>query len=137
MTDDTLERDQAFRQLRHALRALATAGAEQPTLFADLATSAQDLASDYDQTAAVVRAEFDGDLSGAQVDALAAIDRKLATISRDGNEFDADLWTDSALRSGEAWSEIRNLAAAALDAFGWPVDSPPGTTEDRESGVET
>ena len=137
MTDDTLERDQAFRQLRHALRALATAGAEQPTLFADLATSAQDLASDYDQTAAVIRAEFEGDLSGAQVNALEAIDRKLVTISRDGNEFDADLWTDTALRSGEAWSEIRNLAAAALDAFGWPVDSPPDATEDRESGVET
>ena len=137
MNDDTLERDQAFRQLRHTLRALAMAGAEQPTLFADLATSAQALASHYDQSAAVVRAEFEGDLSSAQLDALAAIDRKLATISRDGNEFDADLWTDAALRTGEPWSDVRRLAAAALDAFGWPAASTPDAAEDRESGVET
>jgi hypothetical protein len=137
MDDDTLDRDQAFRQLRHSLRALATAGAGQPTLFADLATTAQALASHYDQSAAVVRAEFEGHLSSGQLDALAAIDRKLATISRDGHEFDADSWTDAALRTGEPWSDVRQLAIAALETLGWPVADTAAAAEGRESGGET
>jgi hypothetical protein len=137
MTEQNTERVQAFKQLRLSLRALAMAGDEQRMLFADLAASAGDLASNYDQSAAVIRADYESDLSTAQSDALAAIDRKLATMSRDGDEFDADLWTDAALRSGEHWGEVRNLATAALDAFGWPMESSAQSAEDQESGVET
>ena len=114
--------DEVFRHLRLSLRGLATAGAEQGVLFSDLASSAQDLASHYDQSAAVVRADHDSELSAAQADALTAIDRKLATMSRDGDEFDADLWTETAVRTGEDWAELRNLALAALESFGWPTD---------------
>jgi len=137
MQDDNSERSGAFRLLRRSLRALATAGAEQGVLFSDLAASAGELASDYDQSAAAVRAEYEADLSGTQADALAAIDRKLATMSRDGDEFDADLWTDAALRSGEHWVELRTLASAALEAFGWPIESSPQGPEEQESDVET
>ena len=137
MADDNSEHSQAFKQLRLSLRGLAMAGDEQRTLFADLVASAGDLASNYDQSAAVIRADYEADLSTAQSDALAAIDRKFATMSRDGDEFDADLWTDAALRSGEHWAEVRNLATAALDAFGWPTESSAQSSEDQESGVET
>lgn len=128
---------EVFRQLRSSLRGLATAGTEQSFLFSDLAVSAQELASHYDQSAAVVRADHAADLSAAQADALAAIDRKLATMSRDGDEFDADLWTDTAVRTGGDWAELRALAVAALEAFGWTADGAPEASEDQESGVQT
>jgi hypothetical protein len=138
MDDEANNRSEGFRHLRRSLRRLATAGAEQAVLFSDLVSSAQDLASDYDQAAAAVRADYESELSAAQAEALTAIDKKLVTMSRDGDEFDADLWTDTAVRTGEDWAELRILAVAALDAFGWPNDSPPAASdEDQESGVET
>ena len=129
--------DEVFRHLRLSLRGLAAAGAEQGVLFSDLAASAQDLASAYDQSAAAVRADDEADLTAAQADALAAIDRKLATMSRDGDEFDADLWTDAAVRTGEDWAELRMLAAAALEAFDWSIEMTSEASEDQESGVES
>jgi len=61
----------------------------------------------------------------AESQALDAIDEKLATMSRDGAEFNAELWTDAALKSSPHWQQLRTLATAALDAFGWAVDAPP------------
>jgi hypothetical protein len=60
-------------------------------------------------------------LSEAQAGALTAIEAELATIARDSNAFDTDLWTDEALRSSEHWADIRRLALAALEAFEWPI----------------
>jgi hypothetical protein len=36
-------------------------------------------------------------------------------MSRDGADFDADLWTDTALRTSEHWAEVRRLASAAIE----------------------
>ena len=41
-------------------------------------------------------------------------------MSRDGAEFDAELWTDAALTGSVHWAEVRTLAAAALAAFDGP-----------------
>ena len=41
-------------------------------------------------------------------------------MARDGAEFDADIWTDEAVRTSEHWAEVRALAAAALDEFSAP-----------------
>ena len=87
---------------------------------ADGDVPASDLASRFDQWATVVRRGYEAELSPAQSEALAVIDRKLATMSDDGAEFDADLWTDAALISSEHWAELRRLASSALDTFGWP-----------------
>ena len=38
-------------------------------------------------------------------------------MARDGAEFDADIWTDEAVRTSEHWADVRTLAAAALDEF--------------------
>ena len=48
------------------------------------------------------------------------------SMSRDGAEFDLDLWTDAAVAGSEQWTDVRRLAAAALDAFDWPAAQPAG-----------
>ncbi len=118
-------------QLKWSLQRLATAASDQRPLFAEDVLSVDQLASDFDQRASVVRSAYEHDLSRSQVDALEAVDRKLATISRDGAEFDADLWTEAALTTSEHWAHVRSLAISALEAFGWAVE-PPSRTRDAE-----
>ncbi len=43
-------------------------------------------------------------------------------MSRDAAELDADVWSEAAVRTSEAWVTLRRLAGEALQAFGWPVE---------------
>jgi hypothetical protein len=124
-------RSRHFRELRWSLQALAMAGSDQQVLFPDYVLRADDLAFDYDHRALVVRTTYESDLSSLQVDSLAGIDQKLATMSRDGAEFDLELWTEAAVRTSEHWADVRSLARSALEAFGWPLDGPPENPGDR------
>ena len=124
MTQENPQRSRDFKQLKWGLQGLAMAGSLQRQLFPDYTQKAEKLASDFEHWFSVVRADYAGDLSMPQAEALAAIDRKLAAMSRDGVEFDAELWTDTALTTSEQWADVRRLAASALEAFGWHVDEP-------------
>ena len=93
--------------------------------------TADELALDFDHWAAVVRGNYESELSTSQTESLGAIDRKLATMSRDGVEFDVELWTDAAVRTSEHWAGVRRLAVAGLEAFGWPVEASPASPDDR------
>jgi hypothetical protein len=106
-----------FKQLRWSLHALATAGSPQPSLFPDQVRTPDELAFDFDHWLSVIRSHYETELTPAQQDALSAIGGKLATISRDGAEFDVDLWTDAALTSSDHWADVRRLAALALEAL--------------------
>jgi hypothetical protein len=119
MAEENPERSWQFKQLRRSLQALAISGSGQRALFSDIVVKADELALDFDHWFAVVRSHYARDLTQAQADALAGIDRKLAIISRDGAEFDVELWTDEALTGSEHWADVRRLAASALEAFGW------------------
>jgi hypothetical protein len=105
------------RELTRVLRQLADAGSAQAALFPDDAVSPGELVRDFDQRAQVVRETREADLSASQSETLTALEQKLSTMARDGAEFDADIWTDEALRTSEHWAEVRALAAAALDEF--------------------
>jgi hypothetical protein len=120
--EENASRSWHFKQLRWSLQALAGAGSVQRTLFPDHAVSADELALDFDHWASFIRDSYEHELSEPQAESLAAIERKLTTMSRDGAEFDLELWTDEGLRTSEHWTEIRSLATLSLDAFGWPVD---------------
>jgi hypothetical protein len=133
--EESAQRAWHFKQLRWSLQSLATAGSTQPTLFPDHAVTPDDLAFDYDHWASVIRGHYETELSGAEVDALAAIDQKLATISRDGAEFDAELWTEAALTSSEHWADVPRLATAAIEAFGWSVENAPDIPGDRGTAI--
>ena len=86
------------------------------------AAQAEALALDFDNWFAVARRDAALALSSAQLTSLVAIDRRLAQMS--GRQH-VDLWAASALHSAPAWAEVRGLAAAALEALGWPLEVPP------------
>jgi hypothetical protein len=123
MTDEQLQRAWHFKQLRWSLLALAQADSVQPSLFPEQASKPDDLAFAFDHWANVVRETHGADLSDDQVASLDAIAAKLATMSRDGAEFDVDLWTDAALTTSEHWADVRRLALSALETFEWVVES--------------
>jgi hypothetical protein len=133
MSEEHALRSWHFRQLRWSLQALAAAGSDQRTLFPDHVVTADELAFDFDHWAGVIRSNYEPDLSRPQAESLGAIDQKLATMSRDGIEFDLELWTEAALSTSEHWSGVRRLATAALEAFGWLVDGRPENPSDRGS----
>jgi hypothetical protein len=117
--EENPERSWHFKQLRRSLHALTISGSGQRTLFPDFVVKADELALDFDHWFAVIRSNYARELTPPQADALAGIDQKLAIMSRDGAEFDVELWTDEALNSSEHWADVRRLAASALEAFGW------------------
>ena len=111
------DQPEPLRALIHVIRRLASAGSAQPTLFPDENVSPGDLVRDFDQRASAVRDANDASLSPSQLDALTVLQNKLTRMSRDGAEFDADIWTDDAVRTSEHWAEIRRLAAATIEEF--------------------
>ena len=111
-----------YTKLRHSLQRLAIAGSEQPALFPEFTLKPSELALEFDHWSSFIRSTYEGELSKEQQSALSAICRKLSTISRDGAEFDVDLWTESALTTSTHWDELRALAADALGQFGWTAD---------------
>lgn len=122
-----------YRRLKWSLQSLAASGSDQPLLFPDHAVKAGDLASDFDHWSSAIRANDEAELSDARAQALAAIDRQLALMSRDGAEFDLELWTEAALRTSEHWADVRRLATSALEAFGWPVERPHRDPGDEDT----
>jgi hypothetical protein len=115
-----------FRQLKWSLQALAQAAPAQPLLFPEHAQGPDDLAFGFDHWSSLIRDAYAGDLSAAQVAALDALTARLTTMSRDGAEFDVELWTDAALGTSEHWADVRRQARAALEAFGWTVEGAAG-----------
>ena len=120
MSDDEL-RESCFRQLTETLRALASEPSDQLALFPDSVTKAGDLAARFDDRVRALAEDYASELSRGQAEALDRLRDQFATMSRDGAEFDADLWTDEAIRTSVHWREVRALAGAALAALERPL----------------
>ena len=116
MAGDALPDDSCAR-LVASLKALASEPSDQLALFPESVTKVSDLAARFDERLRAVRDDVASGLTRLQTDALDTLSARLATISRDGLEFDPDLWTDEALRTSVHWGDVRALAQAALDAF--------------------
>jgi hypothetical protein len=76
-----------------------------------------ELALDFDHWASVIGTYHGHELSRERAESLRAISARLSMMSRDGAEFDPNLWTDEALRTSEHWEQIRQLASIALTEF--------------------
>ena len=120
MSDDAL-RDSCLRQLTETLRALGSEPSDQLALFQDSVTRAGDLAGRFDDSFRALAEDYASELSRSQAEVLNRLKDQFATMSRDGAEFDADLWTDEAIRTSMHWREVRALAGAALAAFDLPL----------------
>ena len=114
-----------YRQLKWSVQALALRAPEQLVLFPDFVATADELALELDHWATLVLEKYPDELSDSQADTLKALHQKLETMSRDRAEFDADLWTEAAMGSNVHWQEVRALAIAVRDAFGWSVENAP------------
>jgi hypothetical protein len=109
--------DDPFSALVASLKALASEPSDQLALFPESVSKAGDLVARFETSMRTVRDDGTGELSRAQLDALEALRERLAIVSRDGAEFDADVWTDEAMRTSVHWRDVRALARAALDRF--------------------
>ena len=99
-----------LRELTRVIRRLSTAGSGQPALFPDENVSPRELVRDFDHRVLAVREAPETQLSSSQIESLTLLEQQLSTMARDGVEFDADIWTDEALRTSEHWAEVRTLA---------------------------
>ena len=128
--EGTDERALHFKQFRRSLERLAASAHDQNLLFPDLVVTADELALDFDHWAGIVRDEYADDLTHTQRASIDAIEQAFTRMSRDASEFDADMWSDAALKSSEHWRAVRQLAADALEAFGWSAE-PASVDADR------
>jgi hypothetical protein len=109
--------DNLLSRLMASLTAIASEPSDQLALFPESISRAGDLAARVDESLRAVRDDAASTLSREQAHALEALSARLTTISRDGAEFDPDLWTDEALRTSVHWRDVRALARAAIDRF--------------------
>jgi hypothetical protein len=114
---DDVDPASAVTRLERCLEALAATGTEQQSLFPDEELSPGALAAQFDRAASTAQRIATGELTAEQADAIDSVSDKLLTMSRDGADFDADLWTEGAVQTSTHWREVRSLAAAALQAL--------------------
>ena len=107
----------ALTRLERCLEGLTATGTEQQPLFPDEEPAPQAVAAEFDRAYSTVQRIAADLLTPEQSDAIARVAEKLQTISRDGAEFDADLWTEGAVQTSTHWREVRILAAGALEVI--------------------
>jgi len=117
------EEDAPLTPLRHALQGLALPAERQLLILPDFVPELDELALAFEHGLRVALADSRVRLSAARRRALAEVERVLDRMSGQAN---AHLWTRSGGCRGEAWSSLRAAARAALLAFGWRDDAPPG-----------
>jgi len=110
-----------FERMKHSIQLLASPSDIQLRLLPPYVCKADELALDFDHWRVVVLDNYERDLNLDQLSALKALQEKLDWLTCDSKKH----WTDEAIRTSPEWQGIRSLATSALQAFGWPVESPP------------
>lgn len=110
-----VDRDLLRRSLRGQLELLAAPGDHALARLADGCVKADELALDFDNFYQAYIGNFGSELSPDARKALRAIDESFNRMSGPEN---AKLWTDEAVATHPAWSEVRRQASRALELFG-------------------
>ena len=114
----------SFQQLRWAVQALAATADDQLSLFPDFVDKPFELVDDFDNWWQATRWRTGYGLIPEEIAALDAVQRVVDALPREA-------YTEEALRSDQAWAEVRAVAQNALRALAWPSELPP-----RDSSVQ-
>lgn len=113
-------RDALLLRLRDSLRTLALPARLQLDRATDPVHAAEELARDFEHWRMAVVSNYKQRLNEDQSAALYALDRKIEEL---GQRPDRSAWTEEALRHGDDWKALRDLARAALTAFDWDQET--------------
>ncbi len=91
---------------------------------------ADELALDFGHWSEVALANFRCELTPAQLSSVGAIARSISDMTRTG----PTMWTEDAVRDSSEWKALRTLAVAALESFGWPLETPPSHANEFVGG---
>ncbi len=112
--------DYTMTRFRWSLQALAAPAEVQLTLFPDFDWKVDELAIEFDQWYQVMKRRQSLFTIRARR-LLEDLNKKLDEMSGPEN---SRYWEEDTLRTDSAWETIRNLARLALNALGWPIESP-------------
>jgi hypothetical protein len=118
-----------LERLKHSVQALALPAAAQLSLLPDFVVKTDELVLDFDHWRKCAVTNYRADLTSEQVESLAAMDAQIANPSGDRS-----VWDESSLSTHPFWSELRRLAALALNTFGWHQETPPSYAHEFISG---
>ena len=107
-----VDRDWLRRSLREQLELLAAPGHQALARLPDGCVKADELALDFNNFYQAYVGNFGAELSP---DARAALDAIEASFTRMSGPAHAELWTDEAVATHPAWSDVRRRAALALE----------------------
>ena len=97
--------------LRSSLEHLASSPADQLEYVRRLGAGIDELALEFDDVSGTRRQLLlEGEISSTQFDALAEVEQQLTSMTRAGSAH----WTEGAVREGEDWEQLRELAQKAL-----------------------
>jgi hypothetical protein len=127
----SVDRLAIFERLKCSVQLLACPPEIQLEMLPNFVCKADQLALDFDLWREVVLSNFRSELSTDQMSCIENIDRSLSQLTRVGPEC----WTEESLRKSEEWKRVRTLAAAALDSFGWPLETPQSHADEFIGGL--
>lgn len=110
-----IDREWLRRSLREQLELLAAPADHALARLPEGRVKADELALDFDNFYQAYVGNFGSELSPHARAALRAIDESFDRMSGPAN---AQLWTDEAVATHPAWSEVRRQASRALEVFG-------------------
>ena len=86
--------------------------------FPPFVDAPDELALDFDDSRSAFVGNFRTHLTAEQLHSLELIDRTF-------EEMNKDRFSPEGVSDSSEWRRIRELAAASLKAFGWPLGDPP------------
>jgi hypothetical protein len=105
-------------RLMQSLQLLACPPEIQLGKFPPFVGAPNELALDFDNFRSAFVGNFRTELTAEQLHSLELIDRTF-------EEMNKDRFRPEGVTPSSEWRRIRELAAASLKAFGWPLDDPP------------
>jgi hypothetical protein len=118
-----------LERLKHSLQALALPAAAQLAYYPDFVVKTDELVLDLGHWRDCAVGNYRGEMTEAQLRSLETLDKHI-----DNPSGDRTVWDDSALSRHPFWATLRRLAIEALNAFGWPQETPPSYAHEYVPG---